>query len=99
MEEQEGILVSCDPLPLFSFLYPLVLLWMLFEGCLRLHLHLRGKVGTTSQKNIKDVSVTGDGEDGTCLGEDKTPDLCLNSHLGAEVREVLGTTFGQSISP
>lgn len=98
-KNRKAFLYIVTPLPSFSFLYPLFLLWMLFEGCLGLHLHLRGKVRTTSQNNIKDASMTGDGGDGTCLGENKTPDLGLNSHLESEVREVLGTTFGQSALP
>lgn len=93
MEEQEGIFVYCDLLPSFSFLYPLFLLWMLFGGCLGLHLRLRGKVGTTSQNSIKDASMTGDGGDGTRLREDKTPDLGLNSTLGIRSKGSLGDNF------
>lgn len=62
-------------------LYPLVLPWMLFEGCLKLHPYLGGEVGTASQKDSRDASMTKDCGDGTCL-EDETPDLGLSSHLG-----------------
>lgn len=72
--------MSCDPFLLS--LYPLVLPWMLFEGCLKLRLYPGGKVGTTSQKDFRDLSMTKDDRYGTCLEEEETPDLGLNSPLG-----------------